>query len=374
MTLKPQDLTIRPISGLNELDLFSRLPYLLDDELEADLAAGRRRPEWMWIALRGDRILARLAWWGKGSDGPPVYLDILDLDDAASDPDLLDVGVRLVKAASDEVIPAGTPPPEYLRFVPADWRDGADTRRVVEDRMTILERTGARLFVERLRLEWRPGTPIPEPSGRLAFRPVRDPDDLLALMTPVMDGTLDAHSRQDLTRMSARDAAVQHYEGELALYASPREWWRIATLPGGDPVGFVIPARNDYSPIIAYLGVVPARRGQRLHRRHPRRGHPHSGRTGRPAHRGVDGPRKRTDGKRVPARRLRQLRTLDQHDLVVTGPAASSRRRAGRQRASRPRRAAAVPMPTPAARTKTPKSSSRLDGVPISSPRSASTS
>ncbi len=261
MTLKPQDLTIRPISGLNELDLFSRLPYLLDDELEADLAAGRRRPEWMWIALRGDRILARLAWWGKGSDGPPVYLDILDLDDAASDPDLLDVGVRLVKAASDEVIPAGTPPPEYLRFVPADWRDGADTRRVVEDRMTILERTGARLFVERLRLEWRPGTPIPEPSGRLAFRPVRDPDDLLALMTPVMDGTLDAHSRQDLTRMSARDAAVQHYEGELALYASPREWWRIATLPGGDPVGFVIPARNDYSPIIAYLGVVPARRG-----------------------------------------------------------------------------------------------------------------
>jgi RimJ/RimL family protein N-acetyltransferase len=47
----------------------------------------------------------------------------------------------------------------------------------------------------------------------------------------------------------------------LARYASPRDWWRVATLPGGDPVGFVIPASNDYGPIIAYLGVVPAHRG-----------------------------------------------------------------------------------------------------------------
>ena len=257
----PTDLCLRPISGPAELDLFTRLPYVLNDELADDLGAGRRRPEWMWVALRGDRILARLAWWGKGGDEPPLYLDILDLDDAASDSDLLDVGVRLVKAASDEVLPSGTPPPEYLRSVPSDWRDHADTRQVVEDRMTVLERTGARLFVERFQLEWRPGAPVPAPTGRLAYRPVRDAEDLLALMTPVMDGTLDAHSQHDLTRMSARDAAVTHYEGELARYASPREWWRIATLPDGDPVGFVIPARNAYSAIIAYLGVVPAHRG-----------------------------------------------------------------------------------------------------------------
>ena len=32
---------------------------------------------------------------------------------------------------------------------------------------------GATRFVERLRLEWRPGTPGAEPSGRLTFRPVR---------------------------------------------------------------------------------------------------------------------------------------------------------------------------------------------------------
>jgi hypothetical protein len=51
--------------------------------------------------------------------------------------------------------------------------------------MRALERVGARLFVERLRLEWRPGTPVPALSGRLNFRPVRSPSELIELMTLV---------------------------------------------------------------------------------------------------------------------------------------------------------------------------------------------
>ena len=80
-------------------------------------------------------------------------------------------------------------------------------------------------------------------------------------MTRVLDGTLDAHSRADLAQMSVEQAAIRHYEDELAQYASPREWWRIATLPDGEPVGFVTPGRNNYNPIIGYLGVLPAHRG-----------------------------------------------------------------------------------------------------------------
>ena len=127
--------------------------------------------------------------------------------------------------------------------------------------MGALERVGATLFVERLRLEWRPGTPVAELSGRLAFRPVRNPGELIELMTLVLDGTLDAHGRDDLTRMTPSQAAQEQYHNELERYASPHEWWRIATLPDGEPVGFVIPAHNGYNPIIAYLGVVPAHRG-----------------------------------------------------------------------------------------------------------------
>ncbi len=80
-------------------------------------------------------------------------------------------------------------------------------------------------------------------------------------MTLVLDGTLDAHSQVDLARMPAREAAVRHYEDELAHYRSPRDWWRIATLPDGEPVGFITPARNNYNPIIGYVAVLPGHRG-----------------------------------------------------------------------------------------------------------------
>jgi GNAT superfamily N-acetyltransferase len=249
---------MRPISGRDELDLFSRIPYVFNEELADDLTAGRRRPEWMWVALRGDHLLARLSWWTRTGVDTPQLLDILDIDDSE---DRLDIGVRLLRTAMAEVIPAGTRPPKYLRLVPADWRDDETARPVVADRMAVLERAGAHPFVERLRFQWQPGTPLPEPVQRLRFRPVHDTEELLTLMTLALDGTLDAHSRDDLTRMSPHDAAVKHYEDELAQYRSPRDWWRIATLPGGEPVGFVIPARNDYNHVIGYLAVVPEHRG-----------------------------------------------------------------------------------------------------------------
>jgi RimJ/RimL family protein N-acetyltransferase len=182
-------------------------------------------------------------------------LDVFDVDGDIDD------GVRLLETALTAVIPAGVTPPEYSRFVAADWREHQHTRQATEDRMAALERVGAKLFVERLRLEWRPGTPVAEPGGRLAFRPVRNPAELVDLMTLVLDGTLDAHSRDDLTRMTASQAAQEQYDNELERYASPHEWWRIATLPDGEPVGFVIPAHNGYNPVIAYVAVLPAHRG-----------------------------------------------------------------------------------------------------------------
>ncbi|MFE7232342.1 GNAT family N-acetyltransferase [Streptomyces sp. NPDC002405] len=252
---------MRPITGREELDLFCRLPYSLNEELADDLAAGRRRPEWMWVAVHGDRLLARAAWWSRPGGDAPLVLDVLDIDDGIPSPDRVDTGVRLLRTATAATLPNGSRPPEYSRFIPPDWRENALTRQVVEERMTVLERTGARLFVERLRLEWRPESPVPGPVGRLAFRPVHDPGELVALMTSVLDGTLDAHGRDDLTRMSAHEAAVKHYEDELARYTSPRDWWRVATLPHGEPVGFVIPAHNGYNPIVAYIAVLPAHRG-----------------------------------------------------------------------------------------------------------------
>ncbi|MEV7402457.1 GNAT family N-acetyltransferase [Streptomyces sp. NPDC091267] len=257
----PPELTVRPLTGPQELDLFCRLSYVLDHELANDLAAGRRRPEWMWVALRGERVVARIAWWSMDGE-VPLLLDCFDLDGTL--PGSEEAGLRLLETATAAVVPAGAPRPEYGRYVPPDWREDPVVRDAVEARIRIMERTGARMLVERLRLEWRAGTPVPDGSGRLRFRPVAGREDLLTLMTPVMEGTLDAHGRRDLaTGLSAREAAEKHYDEELANYTTPQEWWRVAELPDGEPVGFVVPARNSYHPIIAYIGVLPAHRGHR---------------------------------------------------------------------------------------------------------------
>ncbi|TXS19550.1 N-acetyltransferase [Streptomyces sp. adm13(2018)] len=256
-------LVIRPLAGPEELDLFLRLSYSLDHEVADDLATGRRVPGWMWVALDGDRLLGRLSWWTNAAGGAPQVLDFLDLAPELSEAERAEVGLRLLETASAAVVPAGTQPPEFGRFMPADWRERPETRSLLESVFGVLVAAGARPLVERLRLEWRPGTPVPEPKGRLKFRPVRDREDLVALMTPVMEGTLDAHGQADLASgLSAREAAEQHYDEELARYASPREWWRVAQLPEtGEPVGFVVPARNNYHHTIAYVGVLPAHRG-----------------------------------------------------------------------------------------------------------------
>ncbi|MEU4078843.1 GNAT family N-acetyltransferase [Streptomyces venezuelae] len=259
----PNQLVIRPLAGPGELDLFLRLSYSLDHELAGDLATGRRVPEWMWVALDGDRLLGRIAWWTNAAGGEPQALDFFDLSPELSTEERAAIGLRLLETATAAVVPAGTRRPEFGRFLPADWREVPATRSLLESVFGALVATGARPLVERLRLEWRPGTPVPEPKGRLEFRPVRDREDLVALMTPVMEGTLDAHGQADLASgLSAREAAEQHYDEEFAHYSSPREWWRVAQLPGtGEPVGFVVPARNNYHHTIAYIGVLPAHRG-----------------------------------------------------------------------------------------------------------------
>ncbi|GAA4088511.1 GNAT family N-acetyltransferase [Nonomuraea soli] len=234
---------IRTLSGHDELELFNRIPYVLNHELADDLADGRRKPEWMWVALEGEQLVGRLAYWGAGE---PQVIDILDFDD-------LDVGVELLSAALETVGKA-----DYSRFVPADWHSSPEPVRL---RMAAVERLGGTLFVERLRLEWRAGTELPPLDPRLTFRPVEGRDELLSLMIPVLEGTLDAHDRDNLTRMTPAEAAADHFDGEFARFTTPREWWQVA-LADGEPVGFVVPARNSYNPIIAYIGVLPAFRGR----------------------------------------------------------------------------------------------------------------
>src|ERR1035438_8190346 len=88
---------------------------------------GRGRPQWMWAALSGGRLVARAAWRGsRGGAAAPSLLDILDVTDVSEG---IDAGVHLLDAALDEIIPPGARPPEYIRLIPPDWREQASLQR-----------------------------------------------------------------------------------------------------------------------------------------------------------------------------------------------------------------------------------------------------
>lgn len=263
MTLNPQNLTIRPLVGPEELELFVRLPYVLNTRFPTDLAEARRRPEWMWVAMDGDRLLARAAWWRRSpSDETPILMDVLDVDDTAEDFDRVAVMESLLRTAMPTVLGSKVSPPEYLRFVDSDWRERSLIRRAVEERSEAVARLGGEPFVERLRFEWDPeGAPVPRASDRLHFRKIQDEEEILGLMVRALEGTLDGHDREDLKNTSPEKVAADNYSEEFARYSTPQGWWRIATLPDGEPVGFVLPARNAYYPIIGYIAVLPEHRG-----------------------------------------------------------------------------------------------------------------
>ena len=151
-------------------------------------------------------------------------------------------------------------PPEYGRILPAGWHDDPRQAAMVKDLTTVIEQLGGRLLVERLRFQWvGPDAAAPPDRRRLAFRPPTDRGELLDIVTRVLEGTLDEHSRTALRTASPREVAAHQLEFRSNL-AHP-EWWTIGCLPGGEPVGFVIPSRSDDSWIIASVGVVPKHRG-----------------------------------------------------------------------------------------------------------------
>ena len=98
--MRQDHITVRPLNGREDLDLFRSIPYGLNNELEGDLDAGRRRLEWLWVAQRAKHLVGRVGWWTRSADDPPLVLDILDVSD-------VDDGVRLVETAMRAVLPAG---------------------------------------------------------------------------------------------------------------------------------------------------------------------------------------------------------------------------------------------------------------------------
>jgi RimJ/RimL family protein N-acetyltransferase len=255
--------TVRPLRP-GELGRFLDLGEAGYGPPERDFLAtageGHYRPEWTWVAERDGRVVARAAWYGAPDDDHPIALDWFDV---AAEPDRVAVGGQLLGIAHRRVRAAGGALAEYHLFLPPDWRDRPDVVAEVDARRAAASEAGLRPFVERLRVEWTAAAALPAGTGRLSFAPIppgRD-GELLDLLARINEGTLDVFTQRDIERSGAAAAAREQLDGMLWM-PGPRDWWRLALLPGGDVVGVVMPSRNYQSFVIGYVGVVPEHRGR----------------------------------------------------------------------------------------------------------------
>lgn len=260
----------RPLHA-GEFDLFHRYAnpptsgvgarHRTFDQIVAD---GHYRPEWIWVAQRGDDVVARAAFFGPPDAVHPYSLDWFD---PGVGPDRIGIGAALLRAAYGALAPPDywAPPhpagdrPDYHLFLPADWRDRADAHADAGDRIAAAEQAGLRHFVERVNVRWTPAHGLPPRSTRLRFV-APDDEQVIDVLDRMCVDTRDAYAQRDVERYGRRRAAELTLD-ELAEMPGRRDWWRLGLDPDGAVVGFVAPTRSPSSATIGYLGVVPEQRG-----------------------------------------------------------------------------------------------------------------
>jgi ribosomal protein S18 acetylase RimI-like enzyme len=211
-----------------------------------DLVAKREyRPEWTWVAVCDDRVVARAAWWGGPDDTEPMTLDWFDFLDP-------EAGEALLRQAPFKA--------EYCLALPANWRDDAETAAAAQARIDVALNVGMKPLVERCRYTWTRADGVPERPGRLEFRVEPDNEVIVEVLKKIQEGSLDAHKVADLKRLTPEEAAREELAG-LLWFPAPRDWWRLAYTPEGDLVGITVPTRNHATAVVGFIGVVPEQRG-----------------------------------------------------------------------------------------------------------------
>jgi ribosomal protein S18 acetylase RimI-like enzyme len=217
------------------------------------------RPDWVWVAERGGRVVARAAFWGPDDAARPWSLDRFD---PGTGPDRVEVGTELLRRAY-EALAHGDSRPNYHLFLPADWRERPDARADAEDRIEAAEAVGLRQFVERINVQWTPDDGLPPRPGRLRFTPAAtDPGATRQVLGAICTDSLDAYARRDVERYGLAKAVEVTIE-ELEQVPDGTGWdrWRLAWHPDGDLVGIVLGTHMPGAGTIGYLGVVPEYRG-----------------------------------------------------------------------------------------------------------------
>ncbi|MBG0828184.1 GNAT family N-acetyltransferase [Planomonospora sp. ID67723] len=260
------DLVFRPLKA-DELDLFHSYATPPASGVGARSLPFEKlgyRHDWLWVALRGDEVVARAGFWGPPDHAHPFSLDLFD---PGAGPDGIEAGAALLRAAYAELVtpdyssPSGDRP-DYHLFLPADWRERPDALADAQARIAAAEKAGLRQRVERLNLRWLPEYGLPPRSTRLTFTPADDDAVVLDLLARILVGSLDDWDQRALKEKGPEETAREALE-ELLDFPGGRGRWRFAHDAAGELVGVVMPTRNSMSATIGYIGVDPAHRGRR---------------------------------------------------------------------------------------------------------------
>jgi RimJ/RimL family protein N-acetyltransferase len=208
------------------------------------------RPEW-WVVDGASRA----ALWSLPGADRPSHVVLIDTD--WSDPQLA-AGRELMAHVHELAAGLGaeelghtidSPP------VPTQYQEHPEARAA------LLEATGYELVRDGLR--WLLSSPPrDEPDATLSFRTMSEvgEDAFVDAIAATFEGTADSELTLDIQQRGAREAAREYLEAHKSLEHRP-EWFELG-YDGDELAGVIMGARNPTSAVIAYVGVVPARRGR----------------------------------------------------------------------------------------------------------------
>ncbi len=243
------------------------LPLILQDPLgwvdetiyRQYLASGSYGTDRIWLAGEDGQIAACAVWYGAHPSDYPFILDCLSVaSDVRDKPGL---AAAVLHAGHSAFRSRGFPLPHYHLFLTPAWRSDAMTCAEIDWRCTAARMAGLTNQIERLRFEWTAGTHLAPSPSSLVFAIEPDDDVFLDAFRRVAVNSLDQETRDTVATLGLES----HARATLTMYRSMRgrrEWWRMAYTSSGDLVGFTIPAANEDSFVIGYLGVVPEMRGR----------------------------------------------------------------------------------------------------------------
>ena len=232
---------------------------------------GEGRPEWCFVIEDEQRrIIGRIAYWALPPSEQPEQIDLLEIP---WDEGYLDVGRCLLSTSLEMLRAKGARSISYNVVVPLNPDSPVHRTYVWDDlvkgtlskRCTLLESVGFSRIRDGLRFQWTdtPSAPRTARVDVLKFLGLPEVGDerFIDAMRRVSENTLDRNFRREQLELGGERSAREHFRRLKRLTHKP-EWWQLAFEGDGELVGLVVPAANDGGPIIAYVGVVPGRRGR----------------------------------------------------------------------------------------------------------------